>query len=164
VEARPATPEAIQAFIDIEKPSVSVDGLYSRVLATLEDLGTNEMSQTIRSVMADGESHFETFSFIQEWLSPHDPAVYLRSPTLTKPPAGNALNAALQQAYRNLLERLFQGYSLGIPAGAPDINAARDSMLGPTGLDGAAEAVASAGFLVVFDPLTDPRFQAVSHP
>ena len=164
VEARPATPEAIQSFIDIEKPSVSVDGLYSRVLATLEDLGTNEMSQTIRSVMADGESHFETFSFIQEWLSPHDPAVYLRSLTLTKPPAGNALNAALQQAYRNLLERLFQGYSLGIPAGAPDINAARDSMLGPTGLDGAAEAVASAGFLVVFDPLTDPRFQPVSHP
>jgi hypothetical protein len=164
VEARPATPEAIQTFIDIEKPSVSVDGLYSRVLATLEDLGTNEMSQTIRSVMADGESHFETFSFIQEWLSPHDPAVYLRSLTLAKPPAGNALNATLQQAYRNLLARLFQGYSLGIPAGAPDINAARDSMLGPTGLDGAAEAVASAGFLVAFDPLTDPRFQPVSHP
>jgi hypothetical protein len=141
-----------------------VDGLYSRILATLEDLGTDEMEQTIRSVMADGESHFETFSFIQEWLRPHDPSLYLRKVNLTKPPAGNALHAKLQQQYRSVLERLFTGYSLGIPAGAPDINGARDAMLGTTGLDGAAEAVASAGFLVVFEPIADPRFQPVSHP
>jgi hypothetical protein len=164
VQPQPATPEAIQSFIDIESPSVSVDGLYARIVATLEDLGTNEMQQTIRSVMADGESHFETFSFIQEWLSPHEPADYLRKLGLMAPPAGNLLNAQLQQKYKALLERLFEGYSLGIPAGAPDINAARNAMLGAAGLDGAAEAVASAGFLVVFDPIGDPRFAPVPHP
>jgi len=45
---------------------------------------------------------------------------------------------------------LFNGYALGIPAGAADINTARNAMLGTAGLDGAAEAVAAAGFLVAF--------------
>jgi hypothetical protein len=162
---RAATPETIQAFIDIESPSMSsVDGLYARILATLEDLGTSEMVQTIRSVMADGESHFETFSFIQEWLSRHTPAEYLRGLNLVVPPAGNALHQTLQQEYRSILERLFNGYTRGIPAGAPDINGARDAMLGNTGLDGAAEAVADAGFLVAFDKINDPRFTPVDHP
>ena len=164
VAPRPATPEAIQAFIDIESPSESVDGLYSRILATLEDLGTEEMMQTIRSVMADGESHFETFKFVQEWLGRHAPADYLRGPNLIAPPAGNALHQKLQQEYRGLLERLFSGYSVGVPAGSPDINAARDAMLGAAGIDGAAEAVAATGFLVVFDPINDPRFAPVAHP
>lgn len=60
--------------------------------------------------------------------------------------AGNALHEKFQQEYRSLLELLFNGYSLGIPAGAPDINAARNAMLGAAGLDGAAEAVAADGF------------------
>jgi hypothetical protein len=79
------------------------------------------------------------------------------------PPAGNALNQRLQQEYRSILEGLFNGYTLGIPAGAPNINAARDAMLG-TGLDAAAVAVADAGFLVAFDKINDPRFTPVDHP
>jgi Ferritin-like len=164
VQPRPATPQTIQDFIGIERPSVSVDGLYSRILATLENIGSDEMEQTIRSIMAEGEDHFETFRFIQEWLSGHSPNEYLRAPNLTVPPIGNALHATLQQRYRALLELLFKGYTLGIPVGAPDINTARNAMLGNSGLEGAAEAVASAGFLVVFDPINDPRFAPVDHP
>jgi Ferritin-like len=164
VVARAATPDAIQAFIDIERPSVSVDGLYSPILATLEDFGSDEMAQTIRSVMADGESHFETFSFIQEWLGPHDPVLYLRKLNLAKAPPGNPLHIALQTAYRKVLEQLFDGYTVGVPVGAPDINAARNAMLGGTGLDGAAESIAAAGFLVVFDAIADPRFRPINHP
>jgi hypothetical protein len=159
-----ATPEAIQAFIDIESPSVSVDGLYSRILATLEDLGSDETQQTVRSIMADGESHFETFSFIQEWLDKHSPADYLTNPNAVIAPANNTLHQKLQQEYLALLEGLFNGYTLGIPAGASDINAARNAMLGPAGLDGAAEALAAAGFLVAFDRITDVRFAPVDHP
>lgn len=164
VVLRAATPDAIQAFIDIESPSVSVDGLYSRILATLEDLGSDETEQTIRSVMADGESHFETFSFVQEWLDRHTPAMYLTNPAAGIAPAGNALHKTLQQEYVALLERLFNGYTLGIPAGAPNINAARNAMLGNTGLDGAAAALAAAGFLVAFDFIADARFAPVNHP
>lgn len=161
---RPATPEAIRDFIEIERPSVSVDGLYSRVLKTLGRDGSDEMKQTIRSIMAEGENHFETFGFIQEWLGRHSPNDYLRAPNLAAPPAGNALHAALQQRYRDLLERLAAGYALGIPAGAPDINVARNAMLGNGGIEGAAEAVAAAGFLVVFDQINDPRFAPLANP
>jgi hypothetical protein len=164
VVPRPATPEAIQAFIEIERPSVSVDGLYSRILATLEDLGPEETQQTVRSIMADGESHFETFGFVQEWLDKHNPADYLMNPNAGVAPGNNALHQKLQQRYRALLERLFNGYTLGIPAGAADINTARNEMLGPAGLDGAAEAVAAAGFLVAFDRIADGRFSPVDHP
>ena len=165
VVPRAATPEAIQAFIDIEKPSIGVDGLYSRVLVTLEDLGSDEMRHTIRSVIADGESHFETFSFIQEWLNRHDPLDYLTKPDAVVALASNTLHQKLQQEYRSLLERLSNGYTLGIPAGASAINTARNAMLGPTGLDGAAEALAAAGFLVAFDRITDDaRFAPVDHP
>ena len=165
VAPRPATPDTIQAFIDIESPSASVDGVYSRILATLEDFGTDEMRQTIRSVMADGESHFETFGFVQEWLGRHKPADYLRKLNLTVPPAGNPRHLKLQKEYKALLLRLFHGYTLGIPSGAPDINAARNAMLGDGGLNGAAEAVAEDGFLVVLDPITDdPLLAPVGHP
>jgi hypothetical protein len=165
VAPRPATPQVIRDFVDIESPSASVDGLYSRILATLEDLGTDEMRQTIRSVMADGESHFETFGFVQEWLGRHQPVQYLRKPNLTVPPAGNSQHQKLQKEYKTLLLRLFHGYTLGIPSGAPDINAARNAMLGDGGLNGAAEAVAEAGFLVSLDPITDdPLLAPVAHP
>jgi Ferritin-like len=164
IEPRAATPQAIQDFIDLERPSVSVDGLYSRILATLERDGSAEMRQTIRSIMAEGENHFESFSFIQEWLNRHSPNDYLRKSNLTTPPSGNARHVTLQQRYRDLLERLFSGYTLGIPAGAGDINTARNAMLGSAGIAGAAMAVADAGFLVAFDRIADPRFAPIDHP
>ena len=160
-----ATPQTIQAFIDIERPSDGVDGLYARILATLEDLGTEEIVQTIRSVIADGETHFETFSFIQEWLNRHpDPSTYLTNPKAQIAPAGNELHKKLQSEYLALLKGLFRGYTLGIPAGASDINAARNAMLGARGLDGAAEELAAAGFLVAFDSIADRRFAPLDPP
>jgi hypothetical protein len=164
VEPRAATQAAIQDFIDIERPSISVDGLYARILATLESQGSDEDQQTIRSIMAEGEDHFEVFQSIQEWLAAHSESDYLRNPGATSPPAGNAAHTALQQQYAAMLQQLFDGYTLGVPSGAATINAARDAMLGSGGLVGAAEAVASAGFLVTFDPINDPRFAPLAHP
>jgi hypothetical protein len=164
VQPRPLTPEVLGEFIDIERPSVSVDGLYSRILATLENDNATAAAHTIRSVMADGQNHFETFGFVQEWLNGLDPATYLLAPNLQRPPAGNALHSKLQQKYKAVLELLFDGYSKGIPVGAQQINDARDSMLGASGIEGAAQDVASAKFLVAFDVLPDPRFQPVDHP
>jgi hypothetical protein len=164
VQPRPALPAAIQQFIEIEQPSRSVDGLYIRILATLDRDGTDEQEQTIRTVMAEGGDHFETFQFIQEWLGAHSPNDYLRAPNLVSPPPGNALHQTLQQRYVTLLQLLFDGYTQGLPAGASNINAGRNLMLGPTGIQGAAEAVAQAGFLVVFDPPADPRFTPMDHP
>jgi hypothetical protein len=162
---RAATQAAIDDFVGLEAPSQSVDGLYGRILATLQKTpGTEEQQQTVRTVMAEGEDHWETFLAIKEWLGRHREAHYLRDVNLQPPPQDNATHQELQRRYVGLLDRLYSGYQQGIPNGAPDINTARSSMLGAAGLQGALDAVAAGPFLVVFDPIADPRFAAIHPP
>jgi len=164
-QPRAATPAAIADYIRFEAPSVSVDGLYARILATLERDGNDEQVQSVRSIIAEGEDHFQTFTFIQEWLGRHQPTEYLRSLNLAPPPATHVQHRALQQLFTTILQQLHDGYSRGLPAGAPDINQARTSMVQlPGGLATAAQTVADAGFLVVFDTLGDARFMPIDPP
>jgi Ferritin-like len=157
-----ATRQAIQNFIDIEAPSVSVDGVYARILATLERDGPREAEQSVRTIMAEGEDHFETFRAMQVWLSAHQESEYLRSTAGTAPPPEDPDHQEVQTIYRAILEQLYRGYTFGNPGGAPDINGARMDMVGR--LDAAAQKIAQRGFLVVFDPLTDPRFAPIDPP
>lgn len=157
-----ATKLAIQNFIDIEAPSVSVDSVYARILATLERDGPRDAAQSVRTIMAEGEDHFETFRAIQVWLSTHQESEYLRSTANTAPPPNDPDHQQLQTEYRTILEQLHQGYTIGNPDGAPNVNGARMEMVGP--LNAAAEKIAKRGFLVVFDPLTDPRFASIGPP
>ncbi|MHB8268213.1 ferritin-like domain-containing protein [Bradyrhizobium sp.] len=157
-----ATKLAIQNFIDIEAPSVSVDSVYARILATLERDGPHDAAQSVRTIMAEGEDHFETFRAIQVWLSAHQESDYLRSTAGAAPPPSDPDHQQLQTEYRAILEQLHQGYTIGNPAGAPNVNGARTEMVGP--LNAAAEKIATRGFLVVFDPLTDPRFAPIGPP
>jgi Ferritin-like len=159
---RAATKQAIQNFIDIEAPSVSVDGVYARILATLEKDGPHEAEQSVRTIMAEGEDHFETFRAMQVWLSAHQESEYLRSAAGTAPPPDDPDHQEVQTIYRAILEQLHRGYTFGNPGGAPDINGARVDMVGR--LDAAAQKIAQRGFLVVFDPLTDPRFVPIDPP
>nr|WP_284507445.1 ferritin-like domain-containing protein [Caballeronia sp. ATUFL_F1_KS39] len=163
--ARAATPEAIVSFLALEAPSQSVDGLYARILKTLEANGTHDEQQTIAAVIAEGEDHFETFEFIQEWLGRHPIADYLIRTDLAAPPAHNAAHATLQTLYVQTLTHLYNGYTLGLPGGAVDINQARMTMIAQTGgLQPAMQAVADAGFLVAFDVIGDKRFAPLDAP
>jgi hypothetical protein len=162
---RAATLPVLDNFIAIEAPSQSVDGLYGRILATLEQSHENQdQQQTIRKVMAEGEDHYETFLAVKEWLGRHQTNTYLRSNNLAPAPANNPAHQQLQQRYVALLDHLYKGYSQGIPKGAGEINAARASMLGPGGMEGALDAVAAQTLLIVFDPVPDPRFAAIDPP
>jgi hypothetical protein len=162
---RAATPEAIVAYVALEAPSQSVDGLYARILETLETDGTHNEQQTISSVIAEGEDHFETFQFIQEWLGRHATADYLIGVNLAAPPAGNAAHTALQALYMQTLNNLYNGYAKGLPGGATEINQARSTMVAqPVGLLPAMQAVADAGFLVTFDVIADARFAPLDRP
>jgi hypothetical protein len=162
---RAATPEAIVAYVALEAPSQSVDGLYARILETLEKDGTHNEQQTISSVIAEGEDHFETFQFIQEWLGRHATADYLIGVNLAAPPAGNAAHTALQALYMQTLNNLYNGYAKGLPGGATEINQARSTMVAqPVGLLPAMQAVADAGFLVTFDVIADARFAPLDRP
>jgi hypothetical protein len=161
---RPATAAVLQQFVAIEAPSQAVDGVYARILATLESgAGDEEQQQTIRTVMAEGEDHWQTFLFVSEWLGRHQESDYLR-PALAPPPAGNEAHAELQRRYQALLKNLFDAYTMRIPAGASAINLARGSMLGADGIEGALDAIASQNFLIVFDPIADARFAAIDPP
>lgn len=171
VTPRAATRQAINDFIEIEAQSAGVDGLYNNILATLQfppadlvDLVTDEWKQAIRSVIAEGEDHFETFLNIQEWLRNHAETDYLRSVAPAKPPVGNAQNAALQAAYASLLNNLFIGYKKGRFLGSNEINTARNAMVGAGGIVTKAEAVASQNLLVVFDTPVDARFAPIDPP
>ena len=98
----------------------------------------------------------------------HYTGIWLPEPEMTSSPATpeEVTERAddVSVAFLALLERLYAGYQQGIPRGAPDINAARATMLGPTGLQGALDAVAAGPFLVVFDPIAEPRFAAIQPP
>jgi hypothetical protein len=157
-----ATRQAIQNFIDIEAPSMSVDSVYARILATLERDGPHDAEQSVRTIMAEGEDHFEAFRAMQVWLSTHQESEYLRSTAGAAPPPDDPDHQELQTTYRAILEQLHRGYTFGNPGGAPDINGARMDMVGP--LDAAAQKIAERGFLVIFDPLTDPRFAPIDPP
>jgi hypothetical protein len=158
-----ASKAAIMNFIDIERPSVSVDGVYARILATLVRDGPHDLEQSIRTIMAEGGDHFETFLAIQQWLDRHpQESDYLRSATATPPPSSDSDHRRLQGSYFNLLDELYRGYLLGGVAGATFINKARTEMLSL--LDPTAKAIAAKGYLVVFDALADPRFAPIDPP
>jgi hypothetical protein len=164
VKPAPLTRAVLDSFIAIEAPSLSVDGVYARILATL-NLGQRENEiQAIRTVMAEGEDHYRTFLSIKEWLAPHQETQYLRAPTLKRPPSGNPAHRRLQERYSKLLTQLYDGYRVGLPDGAAALNAARTAMVAAGGIADAAEAVAEAGFLVVFETPADMRFSAVDPP
>jgi hypothetical protein len=165
LQFRAAEPATIADFIEIEAPSMSVDGLYARIYATLvAGAGTEEQVQAVRTLISEGGDHFQTFLFVQEWLGRHTPPSTYLVAGGPADPTGSPQHQALQQRFTGVLAALYNGYKAGIPEGAGTINAARASMLGQTGIEGALDAVAAAGLLVKFDPIADPRFAPIPHP
>jgi hypothetical protein len=158
---QPLTPDVLQGFINIEQPSVAVDGLYARLFVTLRPTLPNAAAD-IRSIMTDGQTHYDTFRHVQEWLSRHQPADYLLN--LRPPPSSHVAHVALQAQYKEVLTQLRDAYSLGFPAGRSALDAARGLMLGSAGLEGLAQAVADAGFIVQFDPINADGFRAIPTP
>jgi hypothetical protein len=158
---RALTPDTLAEFIAIEKPSDSVDGLYGRIVKTLEDFQLRREAATIRSVMADGMDHYETFLDVQVWLSRHpDPSSYLLP--VTDPGPDNALHRQLQDRYRDLIVPLRDGYVTGVPQGKDSIEQARTVMFGA--LQKTCEDHAANNILVKFEPLTDDDFKPIDPP
>jgi hypothetical protein len=165
LQFRSADPATIADFIAFEAPSQGIDGLYGRILASLSaGKGTEEQIQSVRALISEGGDHFQTFLFVNEWLGRHTPpSTYLVAGGPADPGASPE-HSALQQAYSDLLIALYTGFKAGIPSGSTTINAARASMLGPTGIEGKLDAIAARGLLVKFDALADQRFSPIAPP
>ena len=156
------TADVLQEFINIEQPSLAVDGLYARLYKTFKMQGLAQLTATTRSIMSDGAGHHETFLFIQEWLTPQDPNLYLRK---LLPSDGDARAAPFRGKYLELLRALRTAYSAGLPGGGAQVNAARDLMLGATGIEGLAEGLATNNLLLSFDVTgVDNEFQPIPPP
>jgi hypothetical protein len=159
---RTLTPDVLDEFIAIEKPSDSIDGLYAPIVVTLESFGFIDLGRALRSVMADGFDHFETFEDVKEWLNRHQPTDYLLN--LRQPDPNDPAHQHLQELFLQLLQTLRRGYVAGLPSGADDIARARDLMLGQ-GVMSACEALRAKGSIVVFEAIAgDPDFGTISNP
>jgi hypothetical protein len=159
---RPLTRATVTDFIEIERPSINVDGLYGRILATLQRDMPGPLADAVTLIMAEGNGHFETFIFIQDWLKTHAETDYLIP--AQQPNPAPPQHRTLQQRYASLLDTLFRAYQAGIPAGADLIAQARAVMLSDSGILGGCRDLADAGFLVTFDAPADPRFAPISRP
>jgi ferritin-like protein len=164
VSFRPLTIDVLDDFIAIEKPSEDVDGLYARILSTVMRDESDDIQQMIRSVMADGLDHFETFSAMREWLGAPGAMPYLLDLALPKkPPPPEHLK--LQQTYLELLRILRTAYATNsADDGAQEIAEARMKMVGPGGIEDQCGALVDKGVLVTFDLAKDPDFAAVAPP
>ncbi len=160
----PLSQAALDRFLAIERPNFSVDSLYARIRATLvaQNLPRTSLS-LIDSVIAEGSDHYETFRFVDFWFKQHDPADLVLD--VSAPDPANPRIQAFRAAYHMVLEKLHAGYSLGVPAGANEVLAARSQMLdGAGGLLGACNALAQNRELLVWVPPDDPRFASVDVP
>jgi hypothetical protein len=139
---RVLSPQTLDDFIAIEKPSGTLDGAYARVLATLRRHPyPAPLEQLAGRILADGMQHYTRFREIKRVLEPFSggsqPA-YLR--TITKASTTEA-KAALT-LYANILDDLQGAYQSGDMEDAALIARARTAMFA---LKAAAEALATAG-------------------
>ncbi len=163
LQFRSLTMATLDSFIDIERPSFSVDGLYGRILETVKQLAPGPLEAVVESIMADGTDHFDTFSFIKEWLGRHPESAYLLQ--LDEPDNSINSHVQLQNTYKDLLELLHQAYLIGLPSGADLIAQSRADMLArPDGLRGLCEALAADNIRVTFIAPADTRFTPINRP
>ena len=140
--------DVLKDFVAVERPSGSLDGAYSRVIATLAKGYPETMLQLGRQIVADGMEHFSRFGEITKvvgaWpVQDGAPAPWLRPIALATPAqAQDALDA-----YRELLAELERAYRGGDAEDAVHILAARSAMMR---LDSNAEQLAAAGWGVPF--------------
>lgn len=172
VQFRRLTPAVLDEFIVVEHragladgKTLTVDGLYTRLLATFAQSGFPDvMAHMVEVIIADGSDHYQTFRYMQEWLGRHaNPESYLLRLTAPQTEPQKARYGEFQTAYAGILENLWRGYTLGSETGRMPISDARAAMIG-IGLESLASALAQAEVQVAFDTLVDPRFAPIAKP
>jgi hypothetical protein len=137
-ELKPLTPDILQWFIDVEKPSQAIgqglDGMYVRLLISIDRQPDafperERLVHLMKLIIDEGEGHYKRFLSVQQQLSGIDSGAYLRP--LSDPPSGSRL-ASLQtlsdENYAVLLGALQVSLSLGDRAGGILLEQARRAM------------------------------------
>lgn len=132
------TPEQLQWFIDVEKPSQvsgqGLDGMYVRLLVSIDQQPEQfpereRLLPLIKLIIDEGENHYQRFLSIQQHLAELSADNYLRP--LENPQSGTQL-ASLQklsdQNYSVLLGALQVSFVLGDRAGGMVLEQSRRAM------------------------------------
>jgi hypothetical protein len=138
-QLNPLTPEQLQWFVDIERPSQAinegVDGMYVRLHVSIDrqpDLfpERKRLVHLIKLIIDEGGDHFRRFQTIQKHLSDLPPEQYLRP--LGEAPADSLLLRSLlslsDQNYAVVLGYLLTSFLLGDRAGGINIEDSRRAM------------------------------------
>ncbi len=148
---------SLDVYIKGERPSGALDGLYSRVVATLRAPGTNYpdgMLELTEQIVSDGVNHFVTFEQLKALGAPYETATgeprYSRK-LVTAARTDRSVAPALA-AYAAILDNLRKGYRDGDVEDRRFIPPARDKM---NELDALADALGAKGIGIPF--FTTPK-------
>jgi hypothetical protein len=143
------TSDRLDQFIQVEQPSGSLDGQYSRVAATLRDTTyPPHLQQLSEQIIGDGIQHFSRFNQIRAVLKPYfqtKSTSYLVN--ITPAPATNANAKKALAEYKNILDQLRLAYAQGDAEDFSHIATARATMFA---LEDAGNALAAAKLGIPF--------------
>jgi hypothetical protein len=147
-QLRPLTLDALKDFVAAEQPSGTLDGAYSRVVATLRSGYPENLLQLARQIVADGMDHYNRFreivAVLRQWpVMSGDPAPWLRSIV----PATPQQAAGALGFYRGILAELASAYQRGDMEDAAAILDSRRKMIA---LNDEAERLAANGLGIPF--------------
>ncbi|MGH3925208.1 MAG: hypothetical protein ACRDTT_20500, partial [Pseudonocardiaceae bacterium] len=133
----PLTPQQLDWFIEVERPSQSiasgVDGMYVQLLVTIDrrpDLfpERDRLVHLIKLIINEGIDHFERFTAIKEQLAGLAPELYLRPLDRPADELTRNLVELSNQNYAVLLGALSATFALGDRAGGALLEQSRRAM------------------------------------
>jgi hypothetical protein len=151
---RRLTPDALDDFINIERPSGFLDGAYAKVIATLRSpIYPPHAVELAERIDSDGVDHYSRFREVEMALKAYDkarpPLPYLRALEV----GGGEQVAEALAIYEEILRDLGEGYRdyarERFAEGAPLVNAARLRM---NDLLKIGEKLAASGIGIPFWP------------
>jgi hypothetical protein len=147
--------KVIADFVYGERPSGALDGLYSKVVATLREPGRaypNGMLEITEQIVADGVNHYATFEQMGSLSAPYEVqgSAPQYSRDLVVAVRGSPKVKEAIAKYDNVVAKLARGYALGDAEERRFIPAARDLM---TELDLQADDLAKQRIGIPFFPI-----------
>src|SRR5262249_21169209 len=143
-----------QDFLDVERPSGTVEGIYARIYSTLRLYDNAGFTAELAGrIIADGVRHYSRFSEIRAilgtYIGPHrrpDAPTITRKVEIKKD--HTEFYKTVKEACDDLKKALIRAYETGDMEDADHITSARMIM---RKLDGECERLATRGFGVPFD-------------
>jgi hypothetical protein len=136
-DLRPLTPEQLDWFIEVERPSQAiasgVDGMYVRLLTTIERRPElfperDRLVQLIKLIIDEGVDHFRRFTAVKDQLAGLPPDEYLRPLGAPQDDLARGLQQLGEQNYGVLLGALSASFALGDRAGGRLLEQSRRAM------------------------------------